>query len=125
MRYAVWLTHVDGIEDELAPRTVTTSRRLQFGDELPLANVSCWITRVEERRWVSLNCEEFDGRAWAAAGPADGRFADDRSAERRRAYLALRHLNSASCAAEVGWEGCQHSLIRSAEGNGSLDAATG
>ena len=55
-------------------RAFASARRnggtLQFGDKLPLANVSCWITEVIEGTWTDGAGESYDGRAKAVAGPA-------------------------------------------------------
>ena len=69
MKYAVWVTHVDGRRDERSPRPVVTNGPLQFGDTLPIANVGCWITEVIEGEWVDDAGHVYDGRAYAAAGP--------------------------------------------------------
>jgi len=70
MRYAIWVTHKDGRADEHSPRLVVTTGPLQFGDKVPLANVSCWITEVVEGVWTDQRGETYDGRAKAVAGPA-------------------------------------------------------
>ena len=77
MKYAVWLTHLDGRQDEHSPRTVVAAMPLQFGDKLPLANVDAWIAEIIDGEWTSESGEVFEGRAAAAAGPS----ADDRSIE--------------------------------------------
>jgi hypothetical protein len=69
LRYAVWITHLDGRLDEPAPRLVVTAAPLQFGDKLPLANVSCWITEVIDGEWADDAGRVYDARARAAAGP--------------------------------------------------------
>lgn len=69
MRYAVWITHRDGQAGEHSPRLVITTGPLHFGDKLPLANVSCWITEVTEGAWTDDSGRSFDARARAAAGP--------------------------------------------------------
>lgn len=69
MRYAVWMTHLDGGVDEHAPRVVVTAMPLQLGDKLPLANVSCWITEVLDGEWTDDKGRIYDARARAAAGP--------------------------------------------------------
>jgi hypothetical protein len=68
MRYAVWVTHKDG-RKEGSPRLVETTGPFQMGDKLPLANVNCWITSVDDGAWIDEAGTAYDGRAHAAAGP--------------------------------------------------------
>jgi hypothetical protein len=70
MRYAVWVTHIDGRSDRESPRLVVTNGPLHFGDKLPLANVACWITEVIEGEWTDEAGQVYDARAFAAAGPS-------------------------------------------------------
>jgi hypothetical protein len=63
------MTHIDGQPDPQSPRLVVWNGTLQFGDKLPLANVSCWITEVIEGEWIDDAGQVYDGRARAAAGP--------------------------------------------------------
>jgi hypothetical protein len=69
VRYAIWITQLEGQVDEHSPRLVITTSPLQFGDKLPLANVSCWITEVTEGAWTDDTGRSFDARARASAGP--------------------------------------------------------
>lgn len=69
MKYAVWVTHLDSRTDAQSPRLVVTNGRLHFGDKLPLANVSCWVTEVIDGEWADDAGCIYDGRACAAAGP--------------------------------------------------------
>jgi hypothetical protein len=79
VEYAVWVTHRDGQLDPRSPHLVVTDGSLHFGDKLPLANVSCWITEVIEGEWIGAVGRVFEGRAYAAAGP--GRDPDEITVE--------------------------------------------
>jgi hypothetical protein len=77
MRYAVWVTHIDGRIDERSPRLVITNGPLHFGDMLPVANVGCWVTEIIEGEWTDDAGQVYDARAHAAAGPRRDPEADD------------------------------------------------
>jgi hypothetical protein len=71
------MTHLDGRVDEHAPRRVVTATPLQFGDQLPLANVDCWITEVIDGEWTDDEGRIYDALARAAAGPTRDESVND------------------------------------------------